>query len=40
MRVARVHTWGKGMGIAAPQIGIERAAAIVCPLAAPTAWFS
>lgn len=28
-RVARVHTFGKGMGIAAPQIGIDRAAALV-----------
>ncbi len=28
-RIAQVHTFGKGMGIAAPQIGIERAAAIV-----------
>lgn len=28
-RVAQVHTFGKGMGIAAPQIGIDRAAAIV-----------
>ncbi|OLF05921.1 formylmethionine deformylase [Actinophytocola xinjiangensis] len=28
-RVARVHTFGKGMGVAAPQIGIDRAAAIV-----------
>jgi len=30
-RVAKEHTFGKGMGIAAPQIGIERAAAIVRP---------
>lgn len=30
-RVAKVHTFGKGMGIAAPQVGIERAAAIVRP---------
>ncbi len=30
-RVAAVHAFGKGMGIAAPQIGIERAAAIVRP---------
>jgi len=30
-RVATAHAFGKGMGIAAPQIGIERAAAIVCP---------
>ncbi|WP_190814832.1 peptide deformylase [Saccharopolyspora pogona] len=30
-RVAQAHTFGKGMGIAAPQIGIERAAALVCP---------
>ncbi|MPZ00455.1 MAG: peptide deformylase [Actinophytocola sp.] len=28
-RIAQVHTFGKGMGIAAPQIGIDRAAAIV-----------
>ena len=28
-RVAQAHTFGKGMGIAAPQIGISRAAAIV-----------
>jgi peptide deformylase len=31
-RVAKVHTFGKGMGVAAPQIGIERSAAIVRPL--------
>jgi peptide deformylase len=30
-RVAKSHIFGKGMGIAAPQIGIERAAAIVRP---------
>jgi peptide deformylase len=30
-RVADVHTFGKGLGIAAPQIGIDRAAAIVRP---------
>src|SRR5215216_5067416 len=30
-RVAEVHTFGKGLGIAAPQIGIDRAAAIVRP---------
>ncbi|MGQ0775782.1 MAG: peptide deformylase [Pseudonocardiales bacterium] len=30
-RVSKEHTFGKGMGIAAPQLGIERAAAIVCP---------
>jgi peptide deformylase len=30
-RVALAHICGKGMGIAAPQIGIERAAAIVRP---------
>lgn len=30
-RVAEHHTFGKGMGIAAPQIGIGRAAAIVRP---------
>lgn len=28
-RIAQAHTFGKGMGIAAPQIGIDRAAAIV-----------
>jgi peptide deformylase len=28
-RVATAHVFGKGMGIAAPQIGIDRAAAIV-----------
>ena len=28
-RVAQVHVFGKGMGLAAPQIGIDRAAAIV-----------
>lgn len=30
-RISKVHTFGKGMGVAAPQIGIERAAAIVRP---------
>lgn len=30
-RVAEHHTFGKGMGIAAPQIGIGRAAAIIRP---------
>ncbi len=28
-RIAQVHVFGKGMGIAAPQIGIDRAAALV-----------
>lgn len=28
-RIAQVHVFGKGMGIAAPQIGIDRAAAMV-----------
>jgi peptide deformylase len=28
-RVAALHTFGKGMGIAAPQVGVNRAAAIV-----------
>ncbi|AUI58445.1 peptide deformylase [Amycolatopsis sp. BJA-103] len=28
-RVAQAHTFGKGMGVAAPQIGIDRAVAIV-----------
>ncbi|GHG83769.1 peptide deformylase [Streptomyces griseocarneus] len=39
-RVARVHPFAKGMGIAAPQIGIARAAAVVQgadPAAAPIA---
>ncbi|GAA3013097.1 hypothetical protein GCM10020229_25550 [Kitasatospora albolonga] len=30
-RIGRVHSFAKGMGIAAPQIGIPRAAAIVLP---------
>jgi peptide deformylase len=30
-RVTQVHTFGKGIGLAAPQIGIDRAAAIVRP---------
>ena len=30
-RVARAHVFGKGMGIAAPQIGVDRAVAIVRP---------
>ncbi|AUS79102.1 helix-turn-helix domain-containing protein [Actinoalloteichus sp. AHMU CJ021] len=30
-RVVRAHTFGKGMGVAAPQLGIERAAAIIRP---------
>ncbi|MGC9478793.1 peptide deformylase [Streptomyces sp. WG4] len=30
-RISRVHTFAKGMGIAAPQIGISRAAAVVQP---------
>ena len=34
-RVARVHPFAKGMGIAAPQIGIDRCAAVVRP-AEPT----
>jgi peptide deformylase len=29
VRVAAVHTLGKGLGIAAPQIGIDRSATIV-----------
>lgn len=28
-RVSDVHTFGKGMGVAAPQIGIDRAAAVI-----------
>ncbi|MFI2078124.1 peptide deformylase [Streptomyces triculaminicus] len=35
-RLARVHAFAKGMGIAAPQLGIGRAAAVVQP-ADPTA---
>jgi hypothetical protein len=36
-RVEQAHTFGKGMGIAAPQIGIDRAAAIVrTPTAKPS----
>ncbi|MET8981658.1 peptide deformylase [Streptomyces sp. NPDC004539] len=30
-RVRRLHTFGKGMGIAAPQLGIDRRAAVVLP---------
>ncbi|GAB3288902.1 peptide deformylase [Parasphingorhabdus pacifica] len=30
-RVTTAHTFGKGMGLAAPQIGIDRAAAVVRP---------
>jgi peptide deformylase len=30
-RIARVHPFAKGMGVAAPQIGIGRAAAVVQP---------
>ncbi|MCC3317882.1 MULTISPECIES: peptide deformylase [Nocardia] len=30
-RVARVHSFAKGMGLAAPQIGIDRRAAVVRP---------
>jgi peptide deformylase len=30
-RIAQAHTFGKGMGIAAPQLGIDRAAALVHP---------
>lgn len=30
-RVATAHVFGKGMGLAAPQIGVDRAAAIVWP---------
>ncbi|TVL87552.1 peptide deformylase [Streptomyces sp. SAJ15] len=31
-RIARVHPFAKGMGIAAPQVGIGRAAAVVQPV--------
>jgi peptide deformylase len=31
-RVSQAHTFGKGVGLAAPQIGIDRAAALVRPL--------
>ncbi|WP_079055861.1 peptide deformylase [Streptomyces caeruleatus] len=30
-RVRQLHTFGKGMGIAAPQIGIDRSAAVIFP---------
>jgi len=30
-RVAQVHVFGKGMGLAAPQLGISRAAAVIRP---------
>jgi peptide deformylase len=30
-RVSEVHVFGKGLGVAAPQVGIDRAAAIVVP---------
>lgn len=30
-RISRVHSFAKGMGIAAPQIGIDRAVAVVQP---------
>ncbi|MEV4344620.1 peptide deformylase [Actinoplanes sp. NPDC049596] len=30
-RVARAHVFAKGMGLAAPQIGIDRAAAVIRP---------
>ncbi|MFD0348220.1 hypothetical protein ACFQ0M_23705 [Kitasatospora aburaviensis] len=30
-RIGRVHSFAKGMGLAAPQIGIPRAAALVLP---------
>ena len=35
-RIAQVHTFAKGMGIAAPQIGISRAAAVVQPQPLPS----
>ncbi|MEU4116496.1 hypothetical protein AB0F71_18635 [Kitasatospora sp. NPDC028055] len=35
-RIGRVHAFAKGMGIAAPQIGIPRAAAILLPPTAGT----
>ncbi|MFJ5546789.1 peptide deformylase [Streptomyces sp. NPDC093225] len=37
VRIAEVHPFAKGMGIAAPQIGIDRAAAIVQPAEAGAA---
>lgn len=30
-RIAGAHTFGKGMGVAAPQVGIDRAATVVTP---------
>ena len=35
-RIAQVNTFAKGMGIAAPQIGISRAAAVVQPPPLPS----
>ena len=35
-RIAQVHTFAKGMGIAAHQIGISRAAAVVQPPPLPS----
>ncbi|MFJ7280596.1 peptide deformylase [Kitasatospora sp. NPDC098663] len=35
-RIGRVHSFAKGMGLAAPQIGIPRAAALVLPPTAVT----
>jgi peptide deformylase len=35
-RVEQAHVFGKGLGVAAPQIGIDRAAAIVCPVGSET----
>jgi peptide deformylase len=34
--IARVHVFGKGMGLAAPQLGIDRAAAVVRPAGGET----
>jgi peptide deformylase len=36
-RVAQAYVFGKGMGVAAPQIGIDRAAAVVVPAGADAA---
>nr|WP_308433451.1 peptide deformylase [Streptomyces alanosinicus] len=36
-RIGQVHPFAKGMGIAAPQIGIARAAAVVMPADEPPA---
>ena len=34
-QIAQVHVFGKGMGLSAPQLGVDRAAAVVRPPDAP-----